>query len=37
LVGLDVTEVAPSLDHADVTVLAALKLIFETWGHIGGR
>jgi agmatinase len=32
LVGLDLCEVAPSLDHADVTILAALKLIFETWG-----
>lgn len=37
LVGLDVVEVSPSLDHADVTVLAALKLIFETWGNIAGR
>jgi agmatinase len=37
LVGLDVVEVAPSLDHADVTVLAALKLIFETWGRVAGR
>lgn len=31
LVGFDVYEVAPPLDHADVTVLAALKLIFESW------
>jgi agmatinase len=37
LVGLDMVEVAPSLDHADVTVLAALKLIFETWGRVAGR
>jgi agmatinase len=37
LVGLDVSEVAPSLDHADVTILAALKLIFETWGRVAGR
>jgi agmatinase len=37
LVGLDVVEVAPNLDHADVTVLAALKLIFETWGRVAGR
>jgi agmatinase len=33
LVGLDVMEVAPPLDHNDVTSLAALKLIFEFWGH----
>jgi len=32
LVGLDVMEVSPPLDHADITVLAALKLIFEFWG-----
>ena len=31
LVGLDVCEVAPPLDHTDVTSLAALKLAFETW------
>ncbi|HEX4213769.1 MAG TPA: arginase family protein [Candidatus Dormibacteraeota bacterium] len=31
LVGFDVFEVAPPLDHADVTVLAALKLLLETW------
>jgi agmatinase len=34
LVGLDVCEVAPPLDHTDVTSLAALKLIFETWALI---
>lgn len=33
LVGLDVMEVAPALDHNDVTSLAALKLTFEMWGH----
>jgi arginase family enzyme len=33
LVGVDVTEVAPRLDPTDITVLAALKLIFELWGH----
>lgn len=32
LVGFDVYEVSPPLDHADVTVLAALKLVFEAWG-----
>lgn len=37
LVGLDVCEVAPVLDHSDITSLAALKLIFETWGHLGDR
>ncbi|HZV52805.1 MAG TPA: arginase family protein [Candidatus Dormibacteraeota bacterium] len=34
LVGMDVCEVAPPLDHADITVLAALKLIFETWARV---
>jgi agmatinase len=37
LVGMDVCEVAPALDHADITTLAALKLIFETWGRLGDR
>jgi agmatinase len=37
LVGLDVAEVAPTLDHADVTILAALKVIFETWGMAAAR
>ena len=32
LVGLDVMEVAPRLDHNDITSLAALKVIFEFWG-----
>lgn len=32
LVGFDVMEVSPPLDHADITSLAALKLIFEFWG-----
>lgn len=32
LVGLDVAEVSPPLDHADITSLAALKLVFEFWG-----
>jgi agmatinase len=36
LVGLDVMEVAPRLDHADITSLAALKLIFEFWGMVSG-
>lgn len=32
LVGLDVMEVAPRLDNNDITSLAALKVIFESWG-----
>lgn len=32
MVGLDVVEVSPPHDHADITSLAALKLIFEYWG-----
>jgi arginase family enzyme len=35
-VGLDVCEVSPPLDHADVTALAALKVIFETWSRVDG-
>jgi agmatinase len=37
LVGLDLCEVSPPLDHADVTVLAALKVLFETWARLGVR
>jgi agmatinase len=37
LVGLDICEVCPEVDHADITVLAALKLIFETWSLVRGR
>jgi proclavaminate amidinohydrolase len=33
-VGLDVCEVSPPLDHAGVTSLAALKVIFETWSRL---
>ena len=33
LVGLDITEVAPPVDHNDITSLAALKVIFEFWGR----
>ena len=32
LVGIDVVEVSPPLDHQDITTFAALKLIFEFWG-----
>jgi agmatinase len=28
---MDVVEVAPPLDHADVTSFAALKVIYEAW------
>ena len=31
---LDVVEVAPPLDHSDITAFAALKVIYETWGVI---
>lgn len=34
LVGLDVVEVSPPLDHSDITSLAALKIVFETWGMV---
>jgi agmatinase len=37
LVGLDVVEVSPPFDHADITTLAALKLIFEVWGLVLGK
>jgi arginase family enzyme len=35
-VGLDVCEVAPPLDPGDLTCLAALKVIFETWAQATG-
>jgi agmatinase len=34
LVGLDVVEVSPPFDSADITSFAALKLIFEVWGMV---
>ncbi len=37
LVGLDVVEVSPPFDNGDITIFAALKLIFETWGMVKGR
>jgi agmatinase len=37
LVGLDVVEVAPAFDTADITTLAALKMIFEVWGIVSGK
>ena len=32
LVGLDLVEVSPPFDNGDITVFAALKVIFEVWG-----
>ena len=32
LVGMDMVEVSPPFDNADITIFAALKLIFEVWG-----
>ncbi len=37
LVGLDVVEVSPPFDNADITSLAALKMIFEVWGLVIGK
>lgn len=37
LVGLDVVEVSPPLDDQEITTLAALKVIFETWGRVCGK
>jgi agmatinase len=37
LIGLDVVEVSPPVDNKDITTLAALKLIFETWGLVCGK
>src|SRR5690348_1514227 len=34
LVGLDLVEVSPPADPEEITVLAALKLIFEMWGMV---
>jgi agmatinase len=32
IVGIDVVEVSPPFDNADITTFAALKLVFEVWG-----
>jgi agmatinase len=32
IVGMDIVEVSPPFDNADITIFAALKLIFEVWG-----
>ena len=37
LIGLDVVEVSPPIDEEDITTLAALKVIFETWGLARGK
>lgn len=37
LVGFEVVELSPPLDHADITTFAALKLIFEVWGMVHSR
>lgn len=37
VVGLDVVEVSPPADNSDITTLAALKIIFETWGRARGK
>jgi agmatinase len=34
LVGFDVVEVSPPFDNGDITVFAALKMIFEVWGMV---
>ncbi len=34
LVGIDLVEVSPPADPAEITILAALKLIFEVWGMV---
>jgi len=33
IIGLDVVEVAPPLDHADITSFAAQRVITEAWGY----
>lgn len=37
LVGFEIVELSPPLDHADITTFAALKLIFEVWGMVHAR
>lgn len=36
-VGLDLVEVSPPTDNGDITIFAALKVIFEVWGIVGSR
>lgn len=34
---MDLVEVSPGLDHSDITSWAALKIIYETFGCLGGQ
>ena len=34
---MDIVEVAPPLDHADVTSFAAVRVIYEVWGWVKGK
>jgi len=34
---LDVVEVCPPIDHADITSVAAIKIIYEVFGWVGAR
>jgi agmatinase len=34
---LDLVEVAPPLDHADITSLAAIKIIYEVFGWVHAK
>jgi len=37
MIGLDVVEVSPPLDHNDITSFAAQRAITETWAHLMNR
>ncbi len=37
LIGMDVVEVSPPLDHSDITSFAAQRAITETWSHLFAR
>jgi agmatinase len=34
---LDVVEVCPPIDHADITSVAAIKIIYEVFGWVGAQ
>lgn len=36
IIGMDVVEVSPPLDHADITSFAAQRALTEMWGHLFG-
>ncbi|HPU00599.1 MAG TPA: agmatinase [Bacillota bacterium] len=36
VIGMDVVEVSPPLDHADITSFAAQRALTEMWGHLFG-